>query len=486
MTAPAQPQRRHPADRAPRPQAPDEFADDFASVLEATTADRSTIGCVIAACNEADSIGGAVRSLLEQSRVPDVIHVVVNNTSDATVAIASQFAGPHEVATELGAQFTEVFVHDIGDNPDRKVGALNYGYSLVEGYDYLLGVDADTRADRRAVEFLEGEAVSDSRIGGISAICAVDDHPTAGAVAKWLVAGQRSQVAASTMQHLLRGRNAAVVGGQFSIFSTTALRDAMTANHQSVPWVKDCDVENAVLSLQIKSAGYLTKISPFARAAVRGRTTLAGYDAQQTTWTYSAIELMWPGERGDTRGQPLHPNLRVRWFEQLSMLTHLFVRLAFVALVIASLSVDAFEFSPWWLIPLAVTTLVNLRVVRSMATARARDYAFALLVLPAEAFMWIRIRDFVRSWARFFSKAKVDAWARQVGVGGADRGSGRVTALLLFSAAVAGTVVVWGRLDPATQSTVLAACWPIVAGVIGLQTVVMACALFRRHHGYRV
>jgi biofilm PGA synthesis N-glycosyltransferase PgaC len=146
------------------------FADDFEAVLDDTSVHRSTIGCVIPAYNEEESIAQVIEALLGQTRVPDVIHVVVNNTSDATVRIASQYAGAHEIVTELGEQFTEVFVHDIGKNPDKKVGALNYGYTLVEGYDYLLGVDGDTVADAKAVEYLESEATSDTRIGGISEI----------------------------------------------------------------------------------------------------------------------------------------------------------------------------------------------------------------------------------------------------------------------------------------------------------------------------
>src|SRR5690606_21329695 len=139
--------------------------------------------------NEEDSIAGVLTSLLAQTRVPDVIHVVVNNSSDGTVRVASEFAGPHSVVTTLGEQFTEVFVHDIGKNPDKKVGALNYGYALVEGYDFLLGVDGDTIAEPDAVELLETEIVSDTRIGGISAIYTIDFAPITGTVAKWLIAG---------------------------------------------------------------------------------------------------------------------------------------------------------------------------------------------------------------------------------------------------------------------------------------------------------
>src|SRR5665811_1303330 len=47
---------------------------------------------------------------------------------------------------------TVIYVHDIGKNPDKKVGALNYGYSLVETMDYVLGVDGDTTPEPDAME----------------------------------------------------------------------------------------------------------------------------------------------------------------------------------------------------------------------------------------------------------------------------------------------------------------------------------------------
>ncbi|MFJ4159033.1 glycosyltransferase [Microbacterium testaceum] len=461
------------------------FADDFAAVLENTSVHRSTIGCIIPAYNEEESIADVIEALLAQTRVPDVIHVVVNNTSDATVKIASEFSGPHELHTELGEQFTEVFVHDIGKNPDKKVGALNYGYSLVEGYDYLLGVDGDTIADSKAVEYLETEAISDSRIGGISAIYTIDDKPIKGLVARFLTAGQRTQFAAFNLQNMLRGRNMAVLGGQFSIFSTNALRDAMKQNHQSTPWVKDSEVEDSLLSLQIKSAGYLTKISPYARADVGGMTTLSGYDAQQVKWTYGAIELMWPGQRGDTKGQPFHPNLRLRWFENFGMLTNLFVRVAFLTLLAGSLSIGAFVFSPLWLIPPVIAMLLNLRIARTMKNVDRTDVLFAVLFFPAEIFMWIRISHFVRSWTRFLSRKKVDNWAMQAK---AERGGGLghwTPMVVLFAVAIA-LAVIWVMVGPMVQSSILWIGWPIVGVVTVLQTLLMFSKLVRRHHGFKV
>lgn len=461
------------------------FADDFADVFEHSSVHRSTIGCVIPAYNEEASIAAVITSLLRQTRVPDVIHIVVNNTTDKTVRVASEFAGAHEIVTDLGEQFTEVFVHDIGKNPDKKVGALNYGYSLVEGYDYLLGVDGDTIGDKRAVEYLETEAVSDSRIGGISAIYSIDTEPIKRMIPKFLIAGQRTQFAAFNLQNLLRGRNMAVLGGQFSIFSTSALRAVMTANHQRTPWVKDSEVEDSLLSLQIKSAGFLTKISPYARADVGGMTTLRAYDAQQVKWTYGAIELMWPGQRGDTKGQPFHPNLRLRWFENFGMLTNLFVRIAFLTLLAGSLSINAFVFSPWWLLPVATAVLLNVRVAMTMKDRKNSDVLFAVLIFPAEIFMWIRLSHFMRSWFRFLSRKKVDNWAMQAK---AERGSGsgHWMPLIMLAIVLVGLAVGWSLLDPVAQSAILWVGWPVVGVVTVIQTVLMIFKLLRRYQGYKV
>ncbi|HYP74271.1 MAG TPA: glycosyltransferase family 2 protein [Microbacterium sp.] len=461
------------------------FPDDFQSVLDEGSTHRSTIGCVIPAYNEEESIAAVIEGLLAQTRVPDVIHVVVNNTTDATVKIASAYAGPHELTTELGEQFTEVFVHDIGKNPDKKVGALNYGYTLVEGYDYLLGVDGDTVADARAVEYLESEAVSDTRIGGISAIYSIDEKPIKGFLAKFLTTGQRSQFAAFNLHNLLRGRNMAVLGGQFSIFSTQALRDVMRENRQMTPWVKDSEVEDSLLSLQIKSAGYLTKISPFARADVGGMTTLRALDAQQVKWTYGAIELMWPGQRGDTKGQPFHPNLRVRWLEHFDMLMNMFVRIAFVTLLAASLSIHAFVFSPLWLIPPVIAIALNTRMAMTMQNRSTRDILFGLTLVPAEIYMWIRCSHFVRSWTRFLSRKKVDNWAMQAK---AERGGGfgHWTPAIFAVAIVAAMVAIWLMLPIMVQSTVLWIGWPIVGVITVVQTLSMFFKLIRRQHGYKV
>jgi cellulose synthase/poly-beta-1,6-N-acetylglucosamine synthase-like glycosyltransferase len=445
---------------------------------------RPTVGCIIPAYNESETIAGVLDSLLQQTRLPDAIHVVINNSSDDSVEIASHYAGPHKRMTPTGEQETAIYVHDIGKNPDKKVGALNYGYFLVETMDYLLGVDGDTTPEPDAIQHLVDEISSDDRIGGISAIYSIDDSALDGWMAKFLIAGQRAQFSAFNMQNLLKGRNMAVLGGQFSMFSTQALRDVLRDSHQRTPWVSDSEVEDSLLSLQIKSAGYLTKISARARAHVGGMDTLRSLDAQQVKWNFGAIDLMWPGQRGDTKGQPFHPNLRLRWFEHLSMVINITSRVLFVLLLAGSLNIHAFVFSAWWVIPPLASIWLNFRVARSMEFANRRDYLFSLLLVPAETYMVIRMGHFVRAWLKFFSRQQTDNWAAQAK---AERGKG-IAWLYPFVAFFFVLVVfmaVWIQLPIGIRSDVLAVSWPILGVITVLQTAWMFVKAMKRYRGFK-
>ncbi|NYG59778.1 cellulose synthase/poly-beta-1,6-N-acetylglucosamine synthase-like glycosyltransferase [Nocardioides daedukensis] len=447
---------------------------------------RATIGCVIPAYNEGETIGAVLDSLLGQTVVPDVVHVVVNNTTDHTVEVASHFAGPHLREINGRVHETEVFVHDIGENPDKKVGALNYGFEMVRGMDYFLGVDGDTTAEPDAVEHLLEEIESDRRIGGISAIYSIDDTDLTSWTSKFLIAGQRQQFATFNMQNLLRGRQMAVLGGQFSIFRMTSLYEVTVDNHQGTPWVRDSEIEDSLLSLQIRSAGYLTKISATARANVGGMPTFAALDAQQVKWNAGAIDLMWPGQRGDTKGQPFHPNLRLRWFEMMSMVLNMYTRLTFVSLVICSLLISAWVFNPLWLVPPLISTALNLRVARSMTDRGPRDTLFALLWLPSEAYIWTRMGHFVRAWTKFAFTSENDNWAAQAR---AESGQGKSAFLAPFGAAlvlIATMVIVFLQLPEGVQPQFLYVNWTVLAIVTILQSAWLFLKCVRRYRGFKV
>jgi cellulose synthase/poly-beta-1,6-N-acetylglucosamine synthase-like glycosyltransferase len=461
------------------------YADQYVDDMETLGPYRPTIGCVIPAYNEEDAIASVLDSLLAQTRMPDAIHVIVNNTTDRTVEVAGHYAGPHTRGSGSTEEMTQIFVHDIGENPDKKVGALNYGFTLVEGMDYFLGVDGDTTADPMAVEHLVAEIHDDERIGGISAIYGIDDSGLDGLLGKFLIAGQRAQFAAFNLQNLLRGRNMAVLGGQFSIFSIDALRRVVENTHQRYPWVRDSEIEDSLLSLQIKSAGYLTKISARARANVGGMHTLRSLDAQQVKWNTGAIDLMWPGQRGDTKGQPLHPNLRLRWFENISMVTNGFTRLVFFFLLISSLILHAYVFAMLWLVPSVLAMILNLRVARAMHNANRRDYLFALLVLPAEVYMWVRLGHFARSWTKFFSSSQSDNWALQARAESGNGGPTHLAPVAVVVVVLTTGVALWAQLPESAQSTVLLWGWTVLGFVTILQTTWMLFKVLRRHKGFK-
>lgn len=446
---------------------------------------HATIACIIPAYNEQDTIAAVLDSLLNQTRLPDVIHVIVNNSDDDTADIVQRYVGVHERRVKGELFKTQVFLHDIGANKDGKVGALNYGWALAQRYDFIFGLDGDTRLDRRCVEYLEAEAVSDSRIGGISAIYSIDKAEANGLLSKFLILGQRADFASFNIDNLLRARNMAVLGGQASIFSVAALRTAMVESNQRAPWVTDSAVEDSLLSLQIKNAGFATRISARARAYVGPMHTVRALHAQRRKWEHGALDLLLPGQRGLLPGQPWHPNLRLRWYENFRMLANIATRLMFLVLLAGALSLHAWEFNPIWLIPPAVGVLLNLRTALVMHDKSASDILYALLVVPAEIYMWLRIGHFTSAWSQILAKTDTDNWAAQAAAE-KGRSKGKFFPTLVVLATAAFAVFAWRSQTPATQALLLMVGWPLLGLMTVPQTLLMARRALRRHRGYRV
>lgn len=438
----------------------------------------STIACVIPAYNEENSIGATIQSLLTQTRPPNSIFVIVNNSVDDTVWEAKKFEGEHLV-TSRGTDFNVVvIVIDIGKNKDKKVGALNFGWTIAKDFTYILGVDGDTILDKKCINFLEQEMDSDSRIGGISAIYSFDTNIGKGFFQKFLVAGQRQQFAGFEMDNLLRGRNMTVLGGQCSLLRVSTLKEVMNLNRQSTPWVTDSSVEDSLLSLQIKSAGYLTKISSRARANVGAMLSMKSLYAQQVKWTVGAIELM--------KQRPFHPNLRLRWRENISMLFNIFTRFGFAILLFASLNIGAFLFNPVWLIPVIVAWFLSIRISYSMHERSGADTFFAWSFILAELYTWIRISHFVASWYQFFAKIEKDNWDAQANAEAGKGSSGILWSVLALSIVSVIIYTSWTTMDVVVQSTILSIGWPILAVISVLLTLTMLSRLVRRHRSFTV
>jgi poly-beta-1,6-N-acetyl-D-glucosamine synthase len=287
------------------------------------------------------------------------------------------------------------------------------------------------------------------------------------------------------MDNLLRGRNMAVLGGQCSLLSMRALETVMYRFHQAAPWVRDSQVEDSKLSLQIKDVGFSTKISGRARAFIGPMTTMKALHGQQVKWNFGAIDLFWPGQRGDNKGQPLHSNLRLRWYENISMMFNITTRMTFLLLLAAALSIHAFTFNPIWLIPPGVATLLNLRIAASMHDRSAMDIFYALLFVPAELYMWVRTGHFVTAWVQFLARVEKDNWAAQAD---AERGHGSAYVMPAVCAVATFFVLIfaWSHQSIGIQSAILSVGWPVLYLITVLQTAFMVKKLLRRQRGFTV
>lgn len=366
----------------------------------------------------------------------------------------------------------------MGKNPGKKVGALNKGWELSHTTDYILGVDGDTILDKKCVEHLINEMEGDSRIGGLSAIYSVDHSDAHGFLSKFLIAGQRQQFAGFEMDNLLRNRNMAVLGGQCSLLRVSALKEVCRINRQSHPWVTDSAVEDSLLSLQIKSSGYSTKISARARATVGGMHTLKSLYAQQLKWNSGAIELI--------KQKPFHPNLRLRWRENISMAFNILTRILFGLLLVASLNVNAFIFLPIWILPPLVSWMLSIRTANSMKDKNGFDVFFASSFVLSELYMLLRITHFIAAWHHVINQSEKDTWGMQ-----SSAESGKGTSGIFWPVAGVGLIGAisyfsWIAMAPFVQMTVLSFGWPILGVIAALLALTMLKRLVRRQKGFMV
>lgn len=116
------------------------------------------VTALIPAHNESDVIADSIRALLTQSRVPDRLVVVSDNSTDQTVEIANSF-GPIVEVLETSC------------NKDKKSGALNQalGFLDIADDDFVLVVDADTQLSPKWIETAvqSFEAPNVGAVGGV-------------------------------------------------------------------------------------------------------------------------------------------------------------------------------------------------------------------------------------------------------------------------------------------------------------------------------
>jgi biofilm PGA synthesis N-glycosyltransferase PgaC len=352
-------------------------------------------------------------------------------------------------------------------------------------YDFVLGVDADTVLAPDAVEQLETEMVRVPSAAGVMARYTFDVNLGTTFFARQLIRAQRMDFASWLTDIMARNRSTYVLGGQATLFRVKHLQEVTDRHERNSPWDPDAQVEDMELTWRLHEAGRKTLVSATARAYAGPMVTIKGLMGQRRKWDEGMAALLWQNKMPDK-------NTLIPWKQQFSMFANGIVRILFLVLLAASLTVHQFVWSPLWLLPIAVGIALNVKIALRVPDRRPADIVYALLVIPAELWMVTRMWSTLVSWLNIWFGARRDGWAAQAAAeSGKGGGNSAVLGKLLGSALAIGTgvaVATWWWIDkagPVIQRQVLTTGWAVASVLTIVLTAFALIKVFKPTRGYR-
>jgi cellulose synthase/poly-beta-1,6-N-acetylglucosamine synthase-like glycosyltransferase len=353
-----------------------------------------TVVVVVPAHNEEETIARTITALLTQTRRPDRIVIVADNCTDRTVEIARSFGRRVTVVETVG-------------NKHRKVGALTLGWQqhVTQGFDYMLGVDADTVLSPNSLEDLERELEENPKAGGIMARYTFAPEMGQTRFARLLIRLQRMEFSSWTLDMLHRRRNTYVLGGQATLFRVKALQEVVEGERRHSPWDPEAQVEDMELTWALNSRGWDCKVSATARAYAGPMFTLKSLWAQRRKWDEGMIRLLLGSKLGTATIYP--------WRIQLKQGINALTRALFVVLLGTSIAVDAFTWNWIWMAPPILAILLNLKHARKIPGRTRADLVIAGTLVLVEIYCVFRLLVWFASWMTVIAGIRRDGWARQ-------------------------------------------------------------------------
>ncbi|GAA1899383.1 glycosyltransferase family 2 protein [Lapillicoccus jejuensis] len=352
----------------------------------------STVMVVIPAHDEAGSIGETLTAVLAQERPADLVVVVPNGCTDDTAQVARDAAGDDP----------RVVVWELPRLAHRKSEALNRAWARFgDDHDYLVCLDGDTVLPPNAIGDWVAELDADATLGGSSS--------------KFTMLGgdlltrlQRAEFAKWTVSALDRGWTS-VLAGTGCIIRGSALREVAARPDRQGPYSYDSTTEDFELTYRIRELGYRCQVSPTVRAYTDSMRTVRALWGQRMKWQVGTVEdLMTFGVGRRTA---------LDWWQQVLGLAAAFVRVSFVLMMGVNLALGTLSWHwYWWLAPLVFVANDVKQSLRIPHRDR-RDVLLAALLVPQEAFAWMRAAWFLVGWGAALRSrvtgVRVDRWALQ-------------------------------------------------------------------------
>jgi poly-beta-1,6-N-acetyl-D-glucosamine synthase len=260
----------------------------------AATAPHAHVVVIVPAHNEAAQLPATIAALRRQTRIPDEIIVVSDNSTDDTVAIAH---GLH------------VRVMTTVNNRARKAGAINQALSRIltdQGPDFcVLVMDADTELSPEWIATAARELADDplAVVGGTYLGSLVPSAPDAGTVRR-LNQGLVKQLQvneferASRLQGRKRRTSIWCLSGTGTMARASMLREIAAKRGDSLPGrngevYDSCSAtEDFEITLALRSLGYRCVIPRGCRSHTEVMPTMQAWFKQRLRWQFGTLESL--------------------------------------------------------------------------------------------------------------------------------------------------------------------------------------------------
>lgn len=238
-----------------------------------------TVTALVPAHNEEPSIAATIKSLQNQTRVPDSITVMCDNCTDRTA----------DIALGMGVHV----MHSV-DNTGRKAGAMNQALASLlpplDDEDIVLCMDADTEIDPDLIRNAERHFAETEHLGAVSS-----NH----LVRKTANLMELLQAMEYERDRRFIGRRKGKFGcmtGMAALYKVEALREVIASSHGAGTvydpsnWTEDWKLTIALKHLgwnMVRPQDCLASTVPCPRSRGCTSSASAGHAATSTHWASS-------------------------------------------------------------------------------------------------------------------------------------------------------------------------------------------------------
>ncbi|USN96967.1 MAG: glycosyltransferase family 2 protein [Candidatus Nomurabacteria bacterium] len=450
-------------------------------------AECARILAIVPTFEKEDEIDKTVISLLLQTRQIDQIVVVINGPGESDAAYNAILPLVREFRDQLIVERPEQLNgrNEDGSSRGSKVNTLNWmywRYIQMGDFDFVLGIDADIEADKDMVHHLETDLIRRVKAAGVMARYSfkIPSKKNMRGKSLSLIQGQRHEFAVTGIKHQLRGYKSDILGGQATLFRAKALRESAQVTDGGAPWDQESLVEDAQLTRTLQKLGYSTATSGKARAWTGLMYTAYAWQRQRRKWQDGHFDDMirdfqpW----GDRR----------RWLDQLALGWNLILRVLFAVVLITSIAINKFEFSPIWFIPVALAIIQSVLVATKVPNRTFREIVRSFLFIPGEIYYMRTLAVWLDSTMVTVVNIRRDGWGNQQRAETAQRTTAISSWLLILSAVTLPSLALLmaNRILPdETMGNIVTYLWYTVTILTIGSTFSMARFILRMLRNYR-